>query len=350
MENKPTNSRAKHEKAPNRRPFEYQKLIRTVSYEIRRLAPTFMSTLLAVAGVSILASEIYRNQFSTVSFAGIFLIILAAMLGSRNYFSVSSLLRPEIPTELEKDEDKKEKPLETVETLKSKVRFELRKTKISVEYSSLSSSGKAQCRSLLREAENLTEQASLESELRYAGELIELASRLTNAIRNDSRVVLIYTIIGLIAIAILAVLTWNQWSAIAFGTAIFGVPIGVFIWSGIGGYMSVPYRYVFQQEEFQEPTVKWLVIRPIMGLVLGVVTYFAFSISLLLLDSNLNSSLLKEREIIYLFIAFFAGFSDRFAIFLLESIIGRVVPAWAEKSSIVEDADTDNMNTDNNMS
>ena len=98
--------------------------------------------------------------------------------------------------------------------------------------------------------------------------------------------------------------------------------------------MSLPYRYVFQQEEFQEPTIKWLVIRPIMGLVLGTVTYFAFSTGLFILGEERDSnSLLENRNTVFFILAFISGFSDKLAIFILDTIIGRVAPGLINNSN-----------------
>jgi hypothetical protein len=312
---------------------------------IEQLMPSFLLIIATIFGIIVSFIGILQGKQNILLIG--FCLIVGALIKSIGRSSVPELLTPHIPSNINRSSNRTqndqvdfdiegEEPVSPVDhrgidILKSRVRFELKKTKIAVEYSSLSKSGKSQSRSLLREAEKTIEQAQIGADLRYSWELIKLASELTNAIRNDSRVVLIYTVIALVSIFSLAFLTWNKWDNLAFNIKVFGIPLGVFIWSGIGGFVSVPYRYVFQQEEFQEPTIKWLVIRPIMGLVLGTVTYFSFSISLLVLDRNLEEGLLKNREIIFLFISFFAGFSDRFAIFLLGSVVGRVVPAWSEK-------------------
>jgi len=225
--------------------------------------------------------------------------------------------------------------LTDIEAKKAFARFQLRKVKIAIQYSSVSRGTKRQSNSLLKEAEDAINQARTISEVAYAEEHIKIASSLGNAVNKDSRVVLIYTAFIIMSMVILGIVTWGKWNEIAFSNLVFGVPLGIIIWSAIGGFASVPYRYVFQQQEFQEPTVKWLFIRPIMGVILGTVAYFAFSLSLFALDNgNLDVTKLTEnRSVIFLMLAFFAGFSDKFAVFILQSVIGRIAPAWTSKQS-----------------
>ncbi len=142
---------------------------------------------------------------------------------------------------------------------------------------------------------------------------------------------MVYALLMMLLFGILAAITWGEWDEIAFDETVFGIPVAVLIWSAIGGFVSVLFRYVFQEEEFQEPTPKWLIIRPLMGMVLGIVTYFAFATGLYLVGDGFDPTQLQEsQKLAFLILAFIAGFSDRFAIFILNSVAGKVAPLGSQ--------------------
>jgi len=99
------------------------------------------------------------------------------------------------------------------------------------------------------------------------------------------------------------------------------IPLPVLLWSAIGSFTAILYRFNNSGEiELQDP-LRWLFTRPLTGVVMGIIAYFAVLIGLIAIGSKDLSSTVGKTEVLWL-IAFISGFSDRFADGLLKSLIG----------------------------
>lgn len=100
------------------------------------------------------------------------------------------------------------------------------------------------------------------------------------------------------------------------------VPVPILLWSALGSFTSLVYRFNTASDlELQDP-LRWLVTRPLTGIVMGTIAFLVVKVGFLTTASDLADSLGKN-ELIWL-IAFLAGFSDRFSESILRNIVGKL--------------------------
>lgn len=92
-----------------------------------------------------------------------------------------------------------------------------------------------------------------------------------------------------------------------------GIPMGVAIWSFIGSFAAMLTQFYQKPVHEFGNTLKWVIIRPVLGVVMGAAVYLAF-VSLGIVDRVQQNSLLP------LLIAFFVGYSDTFTFDILNTI------------------------------
>lgn len=98
------------------------------------------------------------------------------------------------------------------------------------------------------------------------------------------------------------------------------IPVGVVVWSGIGSFASILYRFNRSEEAEIDGLTRWLLTRPITGVLMATISYFILSTGIIVLTST--NVLVDGNEIIWL-IAFIIGFSDRFAERTLRLLVGK---------------------------
>ncbi len=99
------------------------------------------------------------------------------------------------------------------------------------------------------------------------------------------------------------------------------VPLPILIYSTIGSFAAILYRFNKSGDiELQDP-LRWLFTRPITGVVMGVIAYFVLRVGFLSIDTTATEQL-NSSPVMWL-IAFIAGFSDRFADSILHTLVGR---------------------------
>jgi hypothetical protein len=97
-----------------------------------------------------------------------------------------------------------------------------------------------------------------------------------------------------------------------------GIPIPVWIWAIIGSITSVLFRVgQFPFIDVNE-AIRWLMFRPIAGVIMGVLSYLMVAAGLIVFTGNSSS---QTPELIWV-IAFAGSFSDSLSIDLLQKIIG----------------------------
>ncbi|NOZ70351.1 MAG: hypothetical protein GXP38_00315 [Chloroflexi bacterium] len=108
-----------------------------------------------------------------------------------------------------------------------------------------------------------------------------------------------------------------------------------FVWGGIGGVVGAMYTlwtHVSERQDFERQHVMWYIAQPIMGLILGGVTFLIINTGLLSLQSG-QAAATALREEVQLFpslIAFIAGFRPQFIFGLLVKIIKLINPTTDE--------------------
>ncbi|BDS12559.1 hypothetical protein [Aureispira anguillae] len=92
---------------------------------------------------------------------------------------------------------------------------------------------------------------------------------------------------------------------------IIGIPLGIGIWSFIGSFAAMLTQFYKKPVYDFGNTLKWVIIRPVLGVVMGAAIYLAL-FSLVLTGKNQN-------ELLPLLVAFFVGYSDTFTFDILNS-------------------------------
>lgn len=108
-----------------------------------------------------------------------------------------------------------------------------------------------------------------------------------------------------------------------------GIPWPVIVWSLIGSFAAMIYRFNRNPIYDFGDAVKWLLTRPVQGIVLGSAFYLVLTSGLFLLvgSSNTgNGSVTTTADEIVLVLSFLVSFSDRFA----DSVFNTLVEKYAK--------------------
>jgi hypothetical protein len=106
---------------------------------------------------------------------------------------------------------------------------------------------------------------------------------------------------------------------------VLGVPSCVLLWSVIGSFAAILYRFSNAGDRELEDPLRWLFSRPLTGVIMGAITFLVLRAGLLTMSPAPDANAVQKlgtNEIMWL-VAFLAGFSDRFADGLLKSLVGR---------------------------
>lgn len=104
-----------------------------------------------------------------------------------------------------------------------------------------------------------------------------------------------------------------------------GIPWPVIVWSLVGSFAAMIHRFNRKPIYDFGDTVKWLLTRPVQGVVLGSALYFVLISGLFLLTggSATNTSGLITADELILVLCFLVGFSDRFANGVFNALVER---------------------------
>jgi hypothetical protein len=109
------------------------------------------------------------------------------------------------------------------------------------------------------------------------------------------------------------------------------VPWPVAIWSLIGSFASMIHRFNKRPIYDFGDAVKWLLTRPVQGLVLGSAFYLVLTSGLLLLTGSKTNATGEVADEVVLVLAFLVGFSDRFADKVFSKLVRRYSEDGAEE-------------------
>lgn len=113
------------------------------------------------------------------------------------------------------------------------------------------------------------------------------------------------------------------------------IPLYVVVWSAIGSCAAVLYRVNWSTSLEAEDPARLIVTRPIVGVVMGIVSYLIVQLGVLTLASEpaagtvatpgSSTDFVASSRTVYFFslMSFLMGFSDRFADSVLRSLVGR---------------------------
>jgi hypothetical protein len=117
---------------------------------------------------------------------------------------------------------------------------------------------------------------------------------------------------------------------------VLGIPYSVVAWSMLGAVAAMLYRFL-NEAVGQLETVKWLVVRPIQGIIMGCFLYYIIATGLIVVggqqvtSSGTALSAIGDavRPELGPIIAFLGGFSDRFT----NEMVNRATSIFSDKSA-----------------
>lgn len=145
---------------------------------------------------------------------------------------------------------------------------------------------------------------------------------------------------NLVMVYVIFIITLAIWGYIKFSSqftlgsqplselklAFIGVPWPVIIWSLIGSFAAMIYRFNRQPIHDFGNAIKWMITRPVQGVVLGSAFYLVLVSGLFLFTGGTSTNVsdtAKTSEEIILILSFLVGFSDRFADTVFNTLIDK---------------------------
>jgi hypothetical protein len=113
-----------------------------------------------------------------------------------------------------------------------------------------------------------------------------------------------------------------------------GVPRPVLLWALIGTFTSMLLRCLHSPFADRTEALRWMLFRPVVGVVMGVVMYLMVIAGLLVLAGTREA---RTPELLWI-IAFVGSFSDTLSINPLQRLLGRFRPVdWSVRRRPAED-------------
>ena len=133
-------------------------------------------------------------------------------------------------------------------------------------------------------------------------------------------------------IALLAVFAIYTNAAQANEQNIFGIPLGVIVWGATGSLAAILYKFYTAEERVRlAQEVRWLIARPIIGIIMAGLSYLTLVSGFVLLGAASTSTESAAaapigRIEIYWIFAFLAGFSDKFYLGIIDLLVAKTLP------------------------
>ena len=107
---------------------------------------------------------------------------------------------------------------------------------------------------------------------------------------------------------------------------VIGIPVSILVWAAIGSLAAILYRFYTHQAGRMREEIKWLIARPIIGIVMGSLSYLAILSGLIIFGTTmgLDSDASNARPQILWIIAFLGGFSDKFFERIIAIVVGKL--------------------------
>lgn len=144
-------------------------------------------------------------------------------------------------------------------------------------------------------------------------------------------IILFYT-----GVVVTVIVLGSQLQADMIGIPILGVPISVLLWAGIGSLAAILYRFYTRRIGRLGNEIKWLIARPIIGIIMGALAYLTILSGLFVFSgaTGVNADIaLAKPQLIWL-LAFLGGFSDKFFETIIAGLIGRLSHSDGDASRI----------------
>lgn len=159
--------------------------------------------------------------------------------------------------------------------------------------------------------------------------------------RNWTMISVIAYICAAIALTIFLIIQWGEQFALGqaplsqLRVPLLGIPWPVLVWSLIGSFAAMIYRFNTNPIYDFSDAIKWMITRPVQGLVLGSTLYLILVSGLFILTAGNTSNpagLISTDEVV-LVLCFLIGFSDRFADSVFNTLVQKYSPKDTDQES-----------------
>ena len=167
------------------------------------------------------------------------------------------------------------------------------------------------------------------------GQINELILREKNELQQQRRwqVVAIIIMLIYILIPVLVILRFPEAATTELVIPVFGIPLSVVMWGAMGSLAAILYRFYTERKRVRlDLEVRWLIARPIIGVIMGGLAYLAIVSGMGILNlGNVPAPNIPGGEELpqnleaFWVIAFLAGFSDKFYLGIVKLLVGRAL-------------------------
>lgn len=189
-------------------------------------------------------------------------------------------------------------------------------------------------RARIREAEEKLEANDINDVKYLVGEIEELMLREQRELNaqvswrlGSGLAVVVYTFLLIVFAVVLSRPIDESGAQLDFAkTLILGVPLAVIVWGAAGSLAAILYRFYTQTTRVRwEREFRWLLARPLIGIIMGAAVYVAL-VAGLFAFGTVGTSLepANQRPELFWLVAFLAGFSDKFYIGIINLLVDRV--------------------------
>jgi hypothetical protein len=130
-------------------------------------------------------------------------------------------------------------------------------------------------------------------------------------------------IAAIVAIIAFAGQAWTR----ATEVPIIGVPVSILLWAAIGSLSAILYRFYTRRRGRVTREIRWLIARPVIGVVMGALSYLAVVSGLFIFGAATGAAepdTTTARPQLLWMLAFLGGFSDKVFNTIVNAIISKL--------------------------
>jgi hypothetical protein len=176
------------------------------------------------------------------------------------------------------------------------------------------------------------------------GQINELILREKSELQQQRRWRVLAIVIMLIYIALPITIIWlvPESTKQQLMIPVFGIPLSVIMWGAMGSLCAILYRFYMERGRVRlDLELRWLIARPIIGVIMGGLAYLAIVSGMALLNiggapgQNAQSGIASPQSLyVYWVIAFLAGFSDKFYVRFINLLAGKALGETGSEESL----------------
>jgi hypothetical protein len=177
---------------------------------------------------------------------------------------------------------------------------------------------------------NLSESSTRQDLSRAGSNLSEFESLIEQErlAHRDQRLWNYFTIVVVLIYIALIVAGMALADALKKVPTVFNIPQEIFMWAAAGSLAAILYKFYTKQDRVNfQYEVRWLIARPMIGIIMGAVAYVGVLSGLILLNAanNAGAAPAPSEPVgrAYCIIAFLAGFSDKFYMGVINLLVSK---------------------------